>query len=41
MMHVKTITNTKCNTRRLKTYQQDIYLPYIDFKNAFGSVDHA
>jgi hypothetical protein len=21
--------------------QQDIYLLYIDFKNAFGSIDHA
>jgi hypothetical protein len=41
----------RCTSRQLQTLivaledsrftQQDIYLLYIDFKNAFGSIDHA
>jgi hypothetical protein len=41
----------RCTSRKLQTLiaaledskltQQDIYLLYIDFKNAFGSIDHA
>jgi hypothetical protein len=41
----------KCTSRQLQTLivaledskfaHQDIYLLYIDFKNAFGSIDHA
>jgi hypothetical protein len=41
----------RCTSRHLQTLiaaledsrltQQDIYLLYIDFKNAFGSIDHA
>ena len=40
-MYITTTTITNLSLRRLKTYQQDIYLLYIDFKNAFGSIDHA
>ena len=41
----------RCTSRQVQTLivasedsrltQQDIYLLYIDFKNAFGSIDHA
>jgi hypothetical protein len=39
-MHFATTTNANCSTRRLKTYPTR-HILYIDFKNAFGSIDHA
>ena len=35
-MHIKTNTNTNSNIRR-----RSIHLLYINFKNAFGSINHA
>ena len=41
-MNVQTTSTTHCSIRRCTIYKSRyIYILYIDFKNAFGSIDHA